>query len=954
MNSVLKENIMKPTNLRKSILILSIFLFMLGSFLIPSHDVFSQTGTVVASTAISNSTPEIGDQITVTVSIDMSAVNSPDNKLGSYTVAMQWNTSVLSYVSYSGAPPTGFTGVVNAANAATGKINFNGANAAGASGVTVVIAITFNVIGAGNALLDLDFTAMAAATTFNNLLGILTINKGAIVVEGDETGVVELDSVVSSGTANNTSSLSFSHTTGTGDNRMTLVGISWNAGTSAKTINSVKFRYGAGPTEIAFTEVITETVTVSGSVSGPRYAAIYRSSAQPPAGIAGTMTVTFSTTVENGVVAGAANFKGVDQTTPLGTALGAHATSTSSSPSLTLTGLSGKELIFDTVFLGGQDNTYNLTVGADQSQHWNNFEGNTRGAASTEQAAGTSATMSWTPTTQNWWAQVAVPINPIVVLNQAPTLNPVGNKSIIVGSTLGFTATAYDDGLPSGMLIFSLEGGLSGSVPAGAQIVATTGIFSWTPATVGSSTFDVCVSDGALKDCETITVNVIPNIPPPTQSSFYGEIHYQSGDGEPSVGDFVEAHIAGIPGYVNRTAILDTGNSLAFSINVDGDDLGTSEKDGGIQNDLVIFMINGRVVAKGTWLDMVNTEINIHPPKADAGGAYAVLLEDASIDLAASITDWLMPDAFTYEWDFNEDGDYDDATGQTPTFAFTEAGTHGIKLKVSDGQGGEGFDQTALFVVELEGLENQFYNGNPHPVTVTGVDAPYTTTILYGDPLSTIPPTLTGTYPVVVQIKQGDVVIAVIEVELVIAGAIHEIDLVAGWNLISYNVTPTSSDIGAVLASIVGSYSLVYAWDVSGAHNNTGNWVRFDPSVPYGNTLTTLDVGMGFWIFMEEADVLTVIGTYQTVRTIPLKISVGGWNLVGYPSADNLALPWALSDNGVTDFSLIYAYKAADTSDPWKLFDPTVAPVLNDLTQMSPGWGYWIFVTEDSDWQVAY
>ena len=46
-------------------------------------------------------------------------------------------------------------------------------------------------------------------------------------------------------------------------------------------------------------------------------------------------------------------------------------------------------------------------------------------------------------------------------------------------------------------------------MPAGAAITSG-GAFTWTPtgAQVGTHTFDVCVSDGALSDCETIDVVV--------------------------------------------------------------------------------------------------------------------------------------------------------------------------------------------------------------------------------------------------------------------------------------------------------------------------------------------------------------------------------------------------------------------------------------------------------------
>jgi hypothetical protein len=69
----------------------------------------------------------------------------------------------------------------------------------------------------------------------------------------------------------------------------------------------------------------------------------------------------------------------------------------------------------------------------------------------------------------------------------------------------------------------------------------------------------------------------------------------------------------------------------------------------------------------------------------------------------------------------------------------------------------------------------------------------------------------------------------------------------------------------------------------------------------------------------------------------------------------NRSLPAALTDNGVgTDFSLIFGYHATDTADPWKLFDRTAPAWANDLTDLTPGWGYWIRVSADRPWGVGY
>jgi VCBS repeat-containing protein len=99
----------------------------------------------------------------------------------------------------------------------------------------------------------------------------------------------------------------------------------------------------------------------------------------------------------------------------------------------------------------------------------------------------------------------------VTTFNEAPILNPIGPKSTDELALLQFTATATDIDVPADTLTFNLADGSSGSVPDGAGIDSTSGDFSWTPTETqgpGTYTFDVCVSDGLLFDCETITVTV--------------------------------------------------------------------------------------------------------------------------------------------------------------------------------------------------------------------------------------------------------------------------------------------------------------------------------------------------------------------------------------------------------------------------------------------------------------
>ncbi|MEE8233435.1 MAG: putative Ig domain-containing protein, partial [Gammaproteobacteria bacterium] len=96
--------------------------------------------------------------------------------------------------------------------------------------------------------------------------------------------------------------------------------------------------------------------------------------------------------------------------------------------------------------------------------------------------------------------------------NKPPVLAPIGDKTVRENRILTFTATATDLDIPANTLTFSL----SGSVPEGASINPTTGVFSWMPTEAhgpGTFTFfDVIVTDDgspSLSDYETVTVTIV-------------------------------------------------------------------------------------------------------------------------------------------------------------------------------------------------------------------------------------------------------------------------------------------------------------------------------------------------------------------------------------------------------------------------------------------------------------
>ena len=140
----------------------------------------------------------VGQQIVVTINIDMSGASLPDNKLGSFTGSLVWDPAILTYSSNSGLL-AGFTGAINTADVGTGHLAFNGANTSGGMGTVEVFQITFDAVAAGTSVLNLAYTAMSAtAPNFTNLLPILTVTGGQVVVNSAALGDVNGDGVVNS------------------------------------------------------------------------------------------------------------------------------------------------------------------------------------------------------------------------------------------------------------------------------------------------------------------------------------------------------------------------------------------------------------------------------------------------------------------------------------------------------------------------------------------------------------------------------------------------------------------------------------------------------------------------------------------------------------------------------------------------------------------------------------
>jgi hypothetical protein len=161
-------------------------------------------------------------------------------------------------------------------------------------------------------------------------------------------------------------------------------------------------------------------------------------------------------------------------------------------------------------------------------------------------------------------------------------------------------------------------------------------------------------------------------------------------------------------------------------------------------------------------------------------------------------------------------------------------------------------------------------------------------------------------------------------------------DLAAGWNLISFDVTPENASIDQVLSEIAGKYSIVRNY-------TNGSFHTYLPSLPVGmNDLQTMDPRNGYWIYMTEAATLSIAGSPIADNTV---ISLNaGWDLVSYlpntPQAPSTAL-----------FSIDANLTLARTYDPangYSSYYPGFA-ILSDLDMMQPGYGYWLYMGAADD-----
>lgn len=129
----------------------------------------------------------------------------------------------------------------------------------------------------------------------------------------------------------------------------------------------------------------------------------------------------------------------------------------------------------------------------------------------------------------------------------------------------------------------------------------------------------------------------------------------------------------------------------------------------------------------------------------------------------------------------------------------------------------------------------------------------------------------------------------------------------AGWNLISFPITPNDPDPDLVFANNTGRIISGAAWTFL-----NGSYIA----------ATEIRAGEGYWVLNPRDIAATiVVGGYHAPLTIVLK---EGWNLIG-PTRD-MAVPDGIDPSKVSEYSR-GSYRPLDLTDPLPL---------------KAGKGYWV------------
>lgn len=150
-----------------------------------------------------------------------------------------------------------------------------------------------------------------------------------------------------------------------------------------------------------------------------------------------------------------------------------------------------------------------------------------------------------------------------------------------------------------------------------------------------------------------------------------------------------------------------------------------------------------------------------------------------------------------------------------------------------------------------------------------------------------------------------------------------------GWNLMSTYIQPTDYATEKVFSNSLSDVLKIKSQADS-----------YDPTIANDfNTLKAIEDGAGYLVNMKRSAIVAITGNYNFNHRTKITLKKG-WNLIGYPYAQTQGVERA--------FFSIQSILEKVKSD-FESYDPTIAPAFNTLSQLEAGKGYWVKVTEATD-----
>ncbi len=272
------------------------------------------------------------------------------------------------------------------------------------------------------------------------------------------------------------------------------------------------------------------------------------------------------------------------------------------------------------------------------------------------------------------------------VNNVAPTITSVTNTGPVAeGSPVTVTINATDPGAGD-TLTYGFDWDGNGVFTDPGDIFSQSSnqaSHTWTDD--GAYAVTVRVSDGTavVTDTTTVTVNnVAPTVDAgPDQRRYEGEIVYFSGvftdtsaDTHEILWDFGDGTFAA--GALTPTHVYSEPADFTVTLTVTDDD-------GAVGSDVMTVTVDNLA------------------PSADAGGPYTGTA-GIPVTMTASTSSDPGGGPLTYTWDLDDDGDFDDATGDVVTYTWTVAGVHTVTVRVADAQQATDVDSAQVSIGPAE------------------------------------------------------------------------------------------------------------------------------------------------------------------------------------------------------------------------------------------------------------